>query len=397
MAVPRFPSLSSPARALPSSIFDELMRRLAAYRGKVIPLHIGDTHLAPPDRSRLGSLGFPTGPDPDLYRYSPPPGKQELLDAVVQKLGRQNRFPAADRDHVQITAGATHALSCAVRSVLDPGEELLLLTPYWPLIRGIAVSSGVRPVDVPFSLQLLREQRAPVEDLIEEHVTPLTAGIYLCTPNNPDGKVLTREEVTAIARVADRHGLWLLSDEVYEDLLYDGREHVSVGSLPGMEERAITVFSFSKSYGQAGLRVGYVVAPRSAAAAVRKMSNHTVYCVPKAMQKAALAALEHGAEFLAGARRDYAAARDHAHGRLAELCIRPEAATYLWLDLGRFRRRGEEDCLGLLARMADAGVLLAPGAVFGHAYRSWARLCFTAVGRAMLDEAIDRVRQVLEA
>lgn len=372
------------------------MRRLAAYRGQVIPLHIGDTHLAPPDRSRLGSLGFPTGPDPDLYRYSPPPGKQELLAAVVVKLAERNRFAEADCDHVQITAGATHALSCAVRSVLDPGDQLLVLAPYWPLIRGIAVANGVRPVDVPFTRELLREQGVPADQLIEEYVTPQTAGLYLCTPNNPDGKVLTREELAAIARVAERHDLWVLADEVYEDLLYDGRQHHSIGSLPGMGERTVTVFSFSKSYGQAGLRVGYVVAPRSAAAAVRKMSNHSVYCVPKAMQKAALAALEHGAEFLAEARRDYAEARDHAHARLGHLCARPEGATYLWLDLDRFRQGGEEDALGLLARMADAGVLLAPGAVFGHAFRSWARLCFTSVGRPMLDEGIDRLLRVLE-
>jgi N-succinyldiaminopimelate aminotransferase len=372
------------------------MRRVAAYRGRVIPLQIGDTHLPPPEKSRLGSLGFPTGPDPDLYRYSPPPGKQELLEALVVKLTERNRFAAADPEHVQVTAGATHALSCAVRSVLDPGDHLLLLAPYWPLIRGIAVANGVRPIDVPFSTHLLREQGIPADQLVEEYVTPQTAGIYLCTPNNPDGKVLTPEELAAVARVADRHGLWILSDEVYEDILYDGRQHHSIGGLAGMEERVVTVFSFSKSYGQAGLRVGYVVAPRSAAAAVRKMSNHTVYCVPKAMQKAALAALEHGAEFLAAARRDYAEARDHAHARLADLCARPEGATYLWLDLDRFRRQGEEDCLGLLARMADAGVLLAPGAVFGHAFGSWARLCFTAVGRPVLDEGIDSVRRVLE-
>lgn len=373
------------------------MRRVAAYHGEVIPLHIGDTHLAPPDQSRLGSLGFPTGPSPDLYRYSPPPGKQELLDAVVAKLASRNRFASADSAHVQITAGATHALSCAVRSVLDAGDHLLLLAPYWPLIRGIAVASGVRPVDVPFSHQLLREQRIPADQLIEEYVTPHTAGIYLCTPNNPDGKVLTREELAAIARVAERHGLWVLADEVYEDILYDGREHHSIGSLPGMEERTVTVFSFSKSYGQAGLRVGYVVAPRSAAAAVRKMSNHSVYCVPRAMQKAALVALENGEAFLTTARRDYAEARALAYQRLGELCVMPEGATYLWLDLDRFRGPGEEDCLALLTRMADAGVLLAPGAVFGHAFRSWARLCFTSVERSSLEEGIERVRRVLGA
>src|SRR6185503_4579466 len=105
---------------------------------------------------------------------------------------------------------------------------------------------------------------------------------------------------------------------------------------------------------------------------------------------------EHGAGFLAEARRDYAEARDVAHGRLADLCVRPEGATYLWLDLDRFRRPDEEDALALLTRMADAGVLLAPGAVFGHAFRSWARLCFTSVARPTLDEGIDRVRRVLD-
>jgi aspartate/methionine/tyrosine aminotransferase len=395
LPVPRFPSLSGPAQALPSSIFEQLMRRLAAYQGQVIPLHIGDTHLAPPERSRLGALGFPIGPEPELYRYSPPPGKQELLEAVVGKLRDRNGFGFAGPEQVQITAGATHALSCAVRSTLDAGDQLLLLAPYWPLIRGIAVASGVRPVDVPFSHELLRRPGVDPEALIEHYITPQTAGLYLCTPNNPDGKVLTRDELAAVARVAEKHDLWVLADEVYEDLLYDGRRHQSIAALPGMADRTVTVFSFSKSYGHAGLRVGYVVAPRPAAAAVRKMSNHTVYCVPRAMQKAALAALQHGDGFLAEARETYRQARDFAHQRLADLCRVPEGATYLWLDLDRFRRAGEEDAIPLLERMADAGVLLAPGAVFGHAYRSWARLCFTSVGHEWLEDGIERLRRVL--
>jgi aspartate/methionine/tyrosine aminotransferase len=128
--VPRFPGLSAPTRVLPGSILDGLKRRAAVFAGPVIPLHIGDTHLAPPERSRLGALDFSIGGDADLYRYSPPPGKQRLLEALVEKL-------------------------------------------------------------------------------------PETGAIYISTPNNPDGKVLSRAELDAVARVARRHDLWVLSDEVY--------------------------------------------------------------------------------------------------------------------------------------------------------------------------------------
>jgi N-succinyldiaminopimelate aminotransferase len=392
--VPRFPSLSAPTQALPASILDDLKRRAAAFQGTVIPLHIGDTHLAPPEKSRLGALGF-SAYDPDLYRYSPPPGKQRLLDALVVKLQRQNQLVAVGPEHIQVTVGATHALACAMRALLDPGDHILLPSPFWPHIRGVALAAGVRPVETPFTHLLLRQPGADPEQLLESYITPETAAVYLCTPNNPDGKVLTEAELAAVARVAQRHDLWVLSDEVYEDLLHDGRRHVSIAALPGMAERTVTVFSFSKSYGLAGLRVGYTVGPTAALAALRKMSHHTIYCVPRAMQRAALTALETGAEFLARARALYQETRDHAHQRLSELCLTPEGSTYLFLDLSRFRRPGEPDAARVLERVADAGVLLAPGAAFGHDYRDWARLCFTSVDRPQLDEALDRIARVL--
>lgn len=392
----RYPGLSGPAQALPASVFDKLMRRLATYQGRVIPLHMGDTHLAPPELSRLGALGFTTEPDADMYRYSPPPGKQRLLEAIAEKVRRDNRLTTSGPDAVQVSLGATHALSCAVRSVVDAGEHILLLAPYWPLIRGIALSAGVCPIDVPFSHVLLRDLAADPEALIERHVTPETAAIYLCTPNNPDGKVFGERELSAIARVARRHDLWVLSDEVYEHFLYDGRAHLSIGTLEGMAERTFTAFSFSKSYGQAGLRVGYVVAPQPAIAAVRKMSNHSVYCVPRAMQLAALMALQHGDEFLAQARASYESARAYAHGKLGDLALLPEGSTYLWLDLSRYLGPGEESSFDLLERIAAAGVLLAPGAAFGHEYGRWARLCFTSVSRESLEEGVERVRRTLD-
>jgi aspartate/methionine/tyrosine aminotransferase len=393
--VPRFPSLSAPTQVLPASILDRLKRRAAGFGGPVIPLHIGDTHLAPPEKSRLGALGFSAGRDPDLYRYSPPPGKQALLEALVDKLHRQNGIAAASPENVQVTVGATHALACAIRALLDPGDHLLLPSPYWSHVRGVAIAAGVRPIEAPFTHVLLRQPDADPEELLERFVTPETGAIYLSTPNNPDGKVLTPAELAAVARLAERHDLWVLSDEVYEDLLHDGRAHMSIAAMPGLAQRTVTVFSFSKSFGQAGLRVGYAVGPEGAIAALRKMSHHTVYCVPRAMQRAALVALETGADFLAEARALYQDTRDAAHARLGDLCLRPEGSTYLFLDLSRFRRAGERDALGVLERIADAGVLLAPGAAFGHDYADWARLCFTSVDRPALDEAIDRIIRVL--
>ena len=302
----------------------------------------------------------------------------------------RNRIPVAP-DGLQISCGATHALSCAVGALLDPGDEIILLSPHWPLIKGIAQSRCVTPIEVPFTQPVIAGESP--EDMLEGVVTPRTAAIYLCTPNNPDGLVLDDRMLEAIAQVACHHDLWVLADEVYEDYVYDGR-HRSIAALPDMASRTITVYSFSKSYAQAGLRVGYAVGPSQAMSAVRKMANHSVYNVPQAMQKAALCAFERGDEFLASARTRYRNVRDKARALVAAPCGQPNVATYLFLDLRRWSV--DEPCaMAVLERIAEAGVLLAPGAPFGEMYGRWARLCFTAVDEARLEEGIARINRVL--
>jgi aspartate/methionine/tyrosine aminotransferase len=400
----KHPSLSTAADALPLSIFQRLYERLARFPGgEVVPLHIGDTCLAPPVPARLGNLGFGSDGQVDLYRYAPPAGDGALVEALVAKLRAENRLAFAAADSVQITCGATHALSTSLRAILDPGDEILLLSPYWPLIRGIALSVSARPVDLPFSQRLLREPGLDPEALIEERVGPRTRALYMCNPNNPDGKVYSEAELAAIARVAERHGLWVLSDEAYEHFVYDGRRHVSIASLPGMAARTLTVFTFSKSFAQAGLRVGYVCGPVDAVAAVRKMVNHTVYGVPRAMQAAALAALTGGRGFLDEARQRYQAARDLALSKVAAPCVAPQGGTYLFLDLGEWIGEGDSCALisldgpSVLERLAEAGVLLAPGSSFGEGCGRWARLCFSAVPEPLLVEGIERMNRVLAA
>jgi aspartate/methionine/tyrosine aminotransferase len=385
-----FPRLSAAAEAMPLSIFARLYERLARFTGDVIPLQIGDTYLPPP--VRLHELGYERLDDRELYAYAPPQGWGPLVEGIAGKVRHKNRIPV-ETGGVQVTCGATHALSCAVGALLDPGDEMILLTPHWPLIKGIAQSRSVVPVEVPFTLVLRDDPSAEPVALLEAAITPRTSAIYLCTPNNPDGVVMRERELRAIAEVAERHNLWILSDEVYENHVYDG-EHLSIGSL-GVEDRTISMFSFSKSHAQAGLRIGYAVGPTQVMGAVRKLANHTVYNVPQALQRAALAALKDGDGFLAAARTRYVAVRDLAHKAVAAPCRLPEGGTYLFLDLRRWSRgRG---CLFVLEQLAEAGVLLAPGSPFGDAYDGWARLCFTAVDEPRLVEGIERINRVLAA
>lgn len=376
---------------MPLSIFARLYEMLATFTGDVIPLQIGDTYLPPPNSGRLSEqlLG---GDDRDLYAYGPAPGWAPLLNAIAAKVRTRNQIPL-EPGGVQVTAGATHALACTVGALIDPGDEMILLTPHWPLIRGIAQSRSVVSVEVPFSQLLLSDPSLDPYALLARAVSAKTRVIYICTPNNPDGMVLDTRTLAAIARVAEEAKLWVLSDEVYEDFAYD-QSHVSIASLPGMAARTVTVFSCSKSYGQAGLRVGYVVGPRRVIEAVRKMSNHSVYNVPHVAQRAALASLTDGDSFLTDAKARYRQARDRAQAALCIPSRLPQGATYLFIDLAGHGCTAE-GCLPVLERFAAAGVLLAPGAPFGAAYADWARLCFTAVTEDRVLEGISRINRVL--
>ncbi len=381
----RFPDVSTAGAAVPASIFARLREHLARFPGDVIPLQIGDTHLPPP--ARLDELVWTELSPTDLYAYGSPNGWTPLVDALVAKAHARNRLTLTPAN-IQIAVGATHALSAAVQATCDPGDELILLTPHWPLIRGIALGYNVVPVEVPYETAW---SPAELADRIAAAITPRTAALYIATPNNPDGAMLSREQLASLADLAAARGLWILSDEVYEDYGYDA-PHTSIAALPGATERTVTVFSFAKSYAQAGLRVGYALGPEPLIATMKKLVNHSVYNVPVAMQRAALAAITSGRSFLADARERYRAARDRARARLRAPAASPAGGAYLWVD---FRAFTGDDCMPILERCAASGVLLAPGSAFGATCGGFARLCFTGVPADRLDEGIDRVNAAL--
>ena len=389
----RFPSLSSPALSLRESIFARLAGRLAAFPGEVYPFHIGDTFRPPPDAARLATRADLD--DPALFRYGAPSGEAALLAALADKCRRKNGLDWVDARAVQVTAGATQAIAVAVRALLDPGDELLVLAPYWPLIHGITTSAGVIPVEVDATQALYADASLDLYALLAAHASPRTRALYLITPNNPDGKVLADDALAAIARFARDRDLWVIADEVYEDLVFVGA-HRSIASLPGMAERTLTAFSLSKSYALAGLRLGYVVADPRVLATLRKLVNHGVYNVPVVLQRAGLCAVERGDEWLTRARADYRAARDLAHRMVTAPHFVPDAGAYLFVDLRAHIAPGEEGVTALHEALLDAGLALAPGAAFGSRFTHYARLCYTAVPLEKLEAGLARLALVLD-
>lgn len=394
------PRLSQIEGALRSSVFSDLQQAIDAHRaggGDLIPLHIGDTHRLPPEAARYEAAC--AGGQESLYGYGTTTGLGELRAAIAASLARSGRAldGATGERHVLIGVGATHALSCAARALLDPGDDALIAAPYWPLAHGVLHACGARAVEVPLTTRLYADPGLDAGELFREAATPRTRLLYFITPNNPDGKVLDATHLEQIARFAAERDLWVIADEVYADYAFD-LPHTSIARLPGMGDRTVTAFSFSKSHALAGARIGYVVAPERVIAAARKASTHSVFNVPVLMQRAALQALEGGDAWLAEVRAEYLATRDVAAAALAGSPARfwaAEGGTYLFLDFTHLLR-GRPLRL-LLEEAVRRGVLLAPGDAFGRDFSTWARLCYTSVPVPALREGIARLREAMES
>jgi aspartate/methionine/tyrosine aminotransferase len=387
--VSRPPQLSWSARALRESIFSRLQGKLGRHGADGVPLHLGDTYLPPPPAALAPLLATVAE-----QRYGAPAGEAPLLAALADKLRRHNRLDWATEAHLQVSVGATAALAAAARAVLDPGDEIITPTPHWPLIRGIVTNAGAVPVEVPLSQRLYADSSADAAAIIAPHLTARTSALYLTSPNNPDGKQLERRHLEQLAELARAHNLWVLADEVYEDLAWR-HPHLSIATLPGMAERTLTVFSLSKTYAIAGHRLGYVVGAEGPLQALRKVANHTVYNPPALLQRCAATLLADpaSATWLDQARRIYVEARDQAAAACAAPGFLPDGATYLFVDLSRHAVDGS--LWPLVERLLDAGVSIAPGEQFGRDFACHARLCFTAVPPDRLRVGLERLAAVL--
>jgi len=368
---------------MPGAVFSPIAGKLREVPGRVCPLHVGDTWLEPLAGARAEELS--TSEHPGLHGYSPTRGRPDLIEAIAEKVRVRNALPC-DPDRVLVSAGATGALSSALGAIASPGDEVLVLAPFWPLIRGIVSAFRAVPVEVPFYDRVKSADEAVAA--VRARTSSRTVALYVSTPSNPTGRVLPADWLEALAHFAAREGLWLLSDEVYEEYVYRG-EHVSIGSFA--PERTLTAFSFSKSYGMAGNRVGYLIAPPEAITEALKISTHTAYAAPTVGQVAARLALVEGDAWLARANASYREIGEETAQRLG--LPPPEGATYHFVDVAH--RLDDRGIWGFLEDCVDAGVALAPGPSCGEAYGSWVRLCYTAAPPDEVRAATDRLAELL--
>jgi N-succinyldiaminopimelate aminotransferase len=348
------------------------------------PLNVGDTWLEPFAGGRMEDLRH--ADHPGLNRYTPTQGIPALVDAIVEKVRSSNQLPC-ERSSVLVASGGTGALCAAVGMLAAPAEEILILAPFWPLIRGIVQAFRATPVEVPFYDRIDSAEGAV--EAVRARLSPRTVALYVSTPSNPTGRVIPRTWLEALADFARREDLWLISDEVYEDYVYTG-EHFSAGRLA--PERSLTVFSFSKAYGMAGNRTGYLVGPAEAVAQAEKISTHTFYSAPTPGQVAGLRALRDGDPWIENARSLYRMLGEQTADALG--LPRPQGSTFHFLDVSA--RLDERGISGFLEDCLDDGVALAPGASCGEAYGEWVRLCYTAAPPDEVTAAVRKLAKRLE-
>ncbi|MEZ4226720.1 MAG: pyridoxal phosphate-dependent aminotransferase [Polyangiaceae bacterium] len=383
--MPRAPQVSRFTASLSDQVYSGLAARAAAHPGPVYRLHVGDTYLEPPEVARAEAQR--SADHPRLHNYANVVGEPELIDAIVER--EHMRFGRSiERSRLQITLGATGGLSTAAAALLEPGDEVLLLAPYWPLIRGIVAARGAKAVDVPFYDRAGRADFDP-EAALRAALTERTVALYMCSPSNPTGRVHDEDTQRALCAFAERHDLWIWSDEAYEDLAYVDAPTPARTTHPKLTLSSHTV---SKSYGLAGARVGWLEVPESAAAAIRGSQTFLTYCAPRPMQFGAAQALRHGGEWQSQARKAYRESGAHAAEVLG--LPSPQGGTFMFFDVSPWLKPGE-DVLVFLERALAQGVLLTPGGASGSAYASWVRMCFTAVPPTELSEAVKRLSSLM--
>ena len=365
---------------------------MAAQGDALIGLHIGDAFPVP-------SYPLPIDPgfarsNAGFHRYCDTFGVASLRDALVEKLRADNRLDVA-RENVLITAGATNALSAIVQSLVDDGDDVLLLSPFWPFFRGMVGMAGGNPVEVPVYSALYATPGLDVAASLECALTPRTVAVYLNSPNNPSGKVLTRPHIEAVADFARRHDLWLISDEAYDGMTFDGREHVSPASLAAASDRTIAVYTFSKVYMFAGLRLGYAVGNADVIATINKAMVHQLYSPSTVAQQMMVEPVRSRAAWSRAFVDACSAMRDRVAGALQVEAPLPDGAYYFFFPVDAYLRGRAYGTV--IEQLLDAGVSVAPGSDFGADFQNYIRVCFAGESPERVLEGVARLNRVLTA
>jgi aspartate/methionine/tyrosine aminotransferase len=339
--------------------------------------------------------------NPASHRYTPAGGLPALKEALVDKTERDSRWrPSASQ--ILITNGGKHAVFNACAALLDPGDEVLLPAPYWTTYpESIALAGGVA---VPLATDTASGFRVTVDQL-EAARTSRTKALMFVSPSNPTGAVYPAEDIEAIGRWCVEHGIWVIADEIYEHLTYDGHEHHSIRALvPELADTCLIVNGVAKTYAMTGWRVGWLIGPDDVIKAATNLQSHATSNVSNVAQQAALAAVEGGLDTVAEMRAAFDRRRRTMSTMLraidgVEMC-EPQGAFYAYPDLTAFIGRqvaghtvgSTSDLAGII--LDEAKVAIVPGEAFGTP--GYARLSF-ALGDDDLGEGIGRIADLLDA
>jgi len=394
--VTRAPYLSSRLQGFGTTVFAE-MSALAVTTGSVNLGQGFPDYPGPPEVLDVARAAIGTAAD----QYPPGPGRPELRDAIAAHVQRFRGLDYDPGDEILVTAGATEALSGALLALLDTGDEVVLFEPMYDCYAaGIAMAGGVaRPVP----LRLPADGAGPWTfdpDEVRAAITPRTRILLLNTPHNPTGKVFTADELNALAALSIAHDLLVLTDEVYEHLVFGGAVHRSIAALPGMRERTLVVSSAGKTFNVTGWKIGWICGPAPLVSAVRTAKQFLTYVNGGPFQPAVAAGLALPDEYFEHAARDLEYRRDVLVKGLTDgglPVISPEATYFATVDVRPVQPDGDglAFCRSLPER---AGVVAVPTVVFydpahAHLGRHLVRFAFCKRDE-VLAEAVERLRRL---
>ena len=365
-------------------------RALEAEGRSIVHLEIGEPDFDTPANVRAAAK---RALDEGATHYAPFPGIPTLREAIAADATARKGFPVTP-DRVFVTVGGKGVMLYAILGIVDPGDEVIVPDPGYPIYESLVRFVGGTPVAIP--IRMANDFRLDVDELASL-ITPRTRMLVLNSPANPTGGVLTRTDLERIAELAIRHDLAVLADEIYSRILYDGTEHVSIASLPGMAERTIVLDGFSKTYAMTGWRLGYAIVPPTLVQTYSQLIINTISCAPTFAQLGAVEALTGPQADVDAMVVEFRARRDLVVDGLNAIagvsCLRPTGAFYAFPDIAGTELTGAELAERLLH---DAGVCVLAGTAFGGVGTDHIRISY-ANSRENLSLALDRIRGLVES
>ncbi len=319
--------------------------------------------------------------------YTSNSGLMELREEICKWYERKYNVSYNAATEALITVGGSEGIDLALRAMLNPGDEVIIPEPSYVSYVPCVSLAGGKPV----TIDLKNENKFKLtEEELASHITDKTKVLILSYPNNPTGAIMTKEDLEPIARLAIKHDLYVISDEIYSELTYTEEPHCSIASLPGMIERTIVINGFSKAFAMTGWRLGYALAPSSIAKLMVKIHQFCIMCAPTTSQYAAIEALRNGDKDIENMRKSYDERRRYLIKRLSDIgmpAFEPEGAFYIFPSIERFGMTSDEFATRLLESQKLAVV---PGNAFGQSGEGFVRISY-AYSIDQLREALDRI------